>query len=379
MNLIKQLYKGESLSFSLVFPNDYDMVRIESHSIWIGEQKFVGVPNGQAIELFLKSSETANIAGVQKLFLWLDDSTFGVKKYDLGSLDFVQTKATDSNDSINLGFDVLVTLTITETAITVDNVLYNYFKGADGNGIESTELISTVGLVKTYRITYTDGTTFDYDVTGGEQGAAFTYADFTPENITELQQPAIDAAAIANQAAVDTLLAKTATENLNISVTNAEGLRVTAEEGRATAEGLRVISESDRVIAEAERVSVGLSLQLKIQSDITILTTGDGKYIYTIPAKLNGYDIESIHASLTTASSLGLPAFKVYNLRSAAEILSTNVTIDATEFSSYTALTQPVVNAANKCVLTGDRLRIDCVAAGTGAKGFGVIIKFVKP
>lgn len=208
MNLIKQLYKGESLSFSLVFPNDYDMARIESHSIWIGEQKFVGVPNGQAIELFLKSSETTNIAGVQKLFLWLDDATFGVKKYDLGSLDFVQTKATDSNESINLGFDVLVTLSITETAITVDNVLYNYFKGAKGdaftyedftpeqledlkvkgdkgdkgeqgeigNGIESISLLSTVGKVKTYRITYTDATTFDYEVTDGADAVL-------PENI----------------------------------------------------------------------------------------------------------------------------------------------------------------------------------------------------
>ena len=355
MNLIKQLYKGESLSFSLVFPNEYDMARIESHSIWIGDQKFVGVPNGQAVELFLKSSETKNISGVQKLFLWLDDSTFGVKKYDLGSLDFVQTKATDSNDSINTGFDVLVNLTITETAITVDNVLYNYFKGADGNGIESITLISTVGLVKTYRITYTDATTFDYEVKDGDKGEkgddglqglkgdkgdkgdAFTYEDFTPEQILELQAPALDAQEI-------------------------------------------VLHTNDEITqAEAERVAVGLSLQLKIQSDITILTTGDGKYIYTIPAKLNGYAIESIHASLTTASTSGLPQFKVYNLRSAAEILSTNVTIDATEFNSYTALTQPVVNALNKGVQTGDRLRIDCVAAGTGAKGFGLIIKFVKP
>jgi hypothetical protein len=42
--------------------------------------------------------------------------------------------------------------------------------GATGNGISDISLISTVGLVKTYRITYTDDTTFDYTVTDGANG-----------------------------------------------------------------------------------------------------------------------------------------------------------------------------------------------------------------
>ena len=43
--------------------------------------------------------------------------------------------------------------------------------GKDGNGIASIELISTVGLVKTYRITFTNGTHYDYEVEDGEDGA----------------------------------------------------------------------------------------------------------------------------------------------------------------------------------------------------------------
>ena len=39
-----------------------------------------------------------------------------------------------------------------------------------GNGIESIELLSTIGLVKTYRITFTDGSTFDFEVTDGSDG-----------------------------------------------------------------------------------------------------------------------------------------------------------------------------------------------------------------
>ena len=45
-------------------------------------------------------------------------------------------------------------------------------KGSDGNGIEKIELIDTTGLVKTYRITYTDGDHFDYEVSDGEDGSA---------------------------------------------------------------------------------------------------------------------------------------------------------------------------------------------------------------
>ena len=43
-------------------------------------------------------------------------------------------------------------------------------KGDTGNGIASITLISTSGLNKTYRITYTNGNHFDYVVTDGEKG-----------------------------------------------------------------------------------------------------------------------------------------------------------------------------------------------------------------
>lgn len=42
--------------------------------------------------------------------------------------------------------------------------------GDTGNGIKSIQLLSTSGLVKTYRITMTDDTTFDFSVSDGEDG-----------------------------------------------------------------------------------------------------------------------------------------------------------------------------------------------------------------
>ncbi len=44
--------------------------------------------------------------------------------------------------------------------------------GATGNGIASIALISTVGLVKTYRITYTNASTFDFSVSDGATGSS---------------------------------------------------------------------------------------------------------------------------------------------------------------------------------------------------------------
>lgn len=43
--------------------------------------------------------------------------------------------------------------------------------GADGNGIASIELLSTSGKTKTYRITYTDGDHFDFNVTDGDDAS----------------------------------------------------------------------------------------------------------------------------------------------------------------------------------------------------------------
>lgn len=35
MGQIKRIYKGESLSMLFAFPDDYDMARIQSQTIWI--------------------------------------------------------------------------------------------------------------------------------------------------------------------------------------------------------------------------------------------------------------------------------------------------------------------------------------------------------
>lgn len=111
----------------------------------------------------------------------------------------------------------------------------------------------------------------------------------------------------------------------------------------------------------------------------TTLATGDGKAFIVIPPELNGMNLVDADAFVSTVSSSGTPSFQIHNLTDAVDMLSTNITIDASERTSYTAATPPVINTANDDVATGDILRIDVDGAGTGAKGAGVILTFQKP
>ena len=64
--------------------------------------------------------------------------------------------------------------------------------GATGNGISSIVKISSSGLIDTYRITYTNGTTYDYDVTNGEDG------EVTQEQLDEVIEELENAKKIVN-------------------------------------------------------------------------------------------------------------------------------------------------------------------------------------
>jgi hypothetical protein len=117
-------------------------------------------------------------------------------------------------------------------------------------------------------------------------------------------------------------------------------------------------------------------MQIKVLDDTTTLTTGDGKVIVAVDASLNGKVISAAHAYVTTVSSSGLPTIQIRNVTTGNDVLSTRITIDASEFTSYTAAAAPVINTANDDVSTGQLLAVDIDVAGTGAKGLGVILTF---
>ncbi len=117
-------------------------------------------------------------------------------------------------------------------------------------------------------------------------------------------------------------------------------------------------------------------MQLKIIADATTLTTGDAQIIFVIPTELNGMNLVACAAYVSTVSASGLPTVQIRNVTQAVDMLTTKITIDAGEFTSYTATTPPVIDAGNADVATGDLLAIDVDVAGTGAKGLGVVVSF---
>lgn len=106
------------------------------------------------------------------------------------------------------------------------------------------------------------------------------------------------------------------------------------------------------------------------------LVAGNGKAFFTVPAVFSGQAIQSVQAAVTTASTSGLPTVQLTRIRGGGSIsvLSTLVTIDANELTSYTAVTASVVNSSNAALQTGDLLRVDVTVAGTGTKGLQVIV-----
>lgn len=96
----------------------------------------------------------------------------------------------------------------------------------------------------------------------GDKGDSFTYDDFTPEQIADLQRPATEAAAVANQAAEKANKAATDIKVLGVTLTAEEAKRESAESGRASA-------ESDRAEAEVLRETSFSQMQTTLEGLIT--------------------------------------------------------------------------------------------------------------
>lgn len=126
---------------------------------------------------------------------------------------------------------------------------------------------------------------------------------------------------------------------------------------------------------------LGVALVTLLVSDPagSAITTGDGKAFYRISSALNGMNLVAVAAALTTVSSSGIPTVQIANVTDGVDMLSTKLTIDASETDSSTAATAAVIDTAHDDVATADMLRIDIDVAGTGAKGLIVQMQFRKP
>ncbi len=129
-------------------------------------------------------------------------------------------------------------------------------------------------------------------------------------------------------------------------------------------------------------------LACKIFDDVTALATGAGKFIIPIPPELSGMNLVGVFTSVSTVSSSGAITVALRRIRTGTgsgtnDMLSTNITIDANEKSTSTAVTAAVINTSYDDVTqtsaTQDEIAIDVDGAGTGAKGLMVLLSFQLP
>lgn len=106
-------------------------------------------------------------------------------------------------------------------------------------------------------------------------------------------------------------------------------------------------------------------LEYAVSSDgaaATALATGTGLVTTRAPWP---FTLVAVRASLSVVSSSGLPTFDI--MKNTVTVLSTKLSIDASEKTSVTAATAAVISVTS--FSDDDEIRLDCTVAGTGAKG----------
>jgi hypothetical protein len=114
----------------------------------------------------------------------------------------------------------------------------------------------------------------------------------------------------------------------------------------------------------------------------TALTTSEKAY-FRIPAALTGMNLVSVAATVGTgaagSSSSGTPTFTVKNVTDSNQMLSTSLTVDASEYSSATAAVAAVINTSFDDVVTDDLIEVAVTTAGTGVTYATVTMGFQLP
>jgi len=94
------------------------------------------------------------------------------------------------------------------------------------------------------------------------------------------------------------------------------------------------------------------------------VTAAVGK-AFIIPKYLAGYTISDVDAGFGTAAGSGTSTLEVR--KNGTTIMTTDITIEATETHSKTSATQPVIDTTLSTVSWGDKIDVDATAVGSAA------------
>ena len=228
--------------------------------------EIAGVKNAGTINFDFSQLETLKKSTYQ-IEYWGDFGALGNEPFLLEKLSIVSAEnATNCSNSDNLNFEIKIEEI--SIPVTITKAINNFSLNIESLTPEQIALLKgekgekgdkgDVGEQGIQGIQGIQGVKGDK----GDKGDAFTYADFTPTQIEELQKPATDK--VVELDALETTL--TNSENNRISNENtrisAENSRVTAENARAAAENERVTAENARVAAEIERQKATITVEL---------------------------------------------------------------------------------------------------------------------
>ena len=235
---------------------------------------------------------------------WGDFGALGNEPFLLEELSIVSAEnATNCANSDNLNFEikieeisipVTITKAINNFSLNIENLtpeqiaLLKGDKGEKGDKGDKGDAGAT-GLQGIQGIQGVKGDK-------GDKGDAFTYADFTPTQIADLQKPATDKVEELN--------------TLENTLVNSENTRILNENSRVIAESSRVTAENARVIAENER-KAALDLKLSIESPTTtgtVISFSTDKVYGTLATPETG----NITADVTNAK-LGVTNIIIHN------------------------------------------------------------------
>ncbi len=130
-------------------------------------------------------------------------------------------------------------------------------------------------------------------------------------------------------------------------------------------------SAAGQVTVEGKLITGGEFYEVALSDETTAITTGTAKVTVRAPFAMT---VTGVRASLSTVSSSGTPTVDINE--SGTTILSTKLTIDASEKTSTTAATAAVIS--DSAIADDAELTFDIDTAGTGAAGLKVRIYYTR-
>jgi len=174
-------------SYKVVHYRDYSSTPVQELTFTRVDNVFTISPNASELAKFESGENALKIQ-------FIDDSLDLPVIYAVPQINLSNAFAGSINNQTG-------TVAVSGTSVT--------FEVTSPRGIESIELTDTTGLVKTYTITFTDSTTFDYTVTDGEDGVDGIASPLTDDlnadgnKVVNLATPTADADASTKKYADD--------------------------------------------------------------------------------------------------------------------------------------------------------------------------------